>query len=62
MVGTNSKATIWVEMYTMCANESLPFRAKSLVNRDLWTEIPADILETLLHPCTTQCREGMPLQ
>lgn len=29
---------------------------------DLWMEIPADISETLLHPCTTQRREGTPLQ
>ena len=62
MVGTNGEATIWIEMCTMCANESVPFRAKSHVNLigDLWTEIPADILETLLHPCTTQRR--VPLQ
>jgi hypothetical protein len=38
------------------------FARRVLSIGDLWTEIPADILETLLHPCTTQRREGMPLQ
>ena len=38
------------------------FARKVLLIGDLWTEIPADLLETLLHPCTTQNREGMPLQ
>ena len=38
------------------------FARRVLLIGDLWTEIPADILETLLHPCTTQRREGMPLQ
>lgn len=61
MVRTNSEATIWVEMCTMRANESLPFRLVLLIG-DLWTEIPADKFETLLHPCTTQRREGMLLQ
>ena len=38
------------------------FARRVLSIGDLWTEIPADISETLLHPCTTQRREGMPLQ
>lgn len=48
----------------MCADESFPYACRVLLitGSDLWTEILADILETLLHPCTTQCHEGMPLQ
>ena len=38
------------------------FARRVLSIGDLCTEIPADISETLLHPCTTQRREGMPLQ
>ena len=37
-------------------------RVLSIGDLHVWTEIPADISETLLHPGTTQNREGMPLQ
>ena len=45
----------------------VPTKAFHLARRvlsigDLWREIPADISATLLHPCTTQRREGIALR
>ena len=57
MVGTNGEATIWVEMCTMYANESLPFRAKSLVNRRLMDRNSGRYIRNItasLHNTTSQ--------
>ena len=38
------------------------FARRVLLIGDFWTKLPADISETLLRPCTTKHREGIPLQ
>lgn len=50
------KCARWVQ------TKAFHFARRLLSIGDLWTEIPADMFDTLLHPCTTQRREGMPLQ